>query len=183
MTRLRTVVLVTLFALATSTLHLQAAATYSEKGFYCISSPTATSAGQLTVHFPSLTSTSYATEYVFFTALVYRYNSTKVAWEPYAYLPYPSAMPAYPNTWYVGMANSNGPVSYGYYGSMLMYWKNGFYGTYAANASINLPKGYYSVREFYRWQSGTTGSTWATLVQPGPAPVIPVGTKGGYCVL
>jgi hypothetical protein len=177
----RAAVLVATFALLTSS-NLNAQATYSEKGFFCVSSstPTASVAGTLTVHWPSLTSMTNNQEYVYFMAIVYRFNPSTGTFDPYRYLP-STANTAYPGTWFVGLAGPNGPIPYTMQGGMFFYWKH--YGTLVANPTIGLPKGYYKVGEFFKWQYGATGSTWATFTQPGAAKALPVGVKGGYCTL
>ena len=118
-------------------------------------------------------------EYVYFMAVVYRYNSSTGVFDPYRYVP----VTANTNfgTWFVGMANVNGPVPYTMMGGSFINWMVN--GSYAASATIGLPKGYYKVGEFFRWQNGVTASTWATLVKWGAAPAIPVGVKGGYCTI
>jgi hypothetical protein len=177
----RAAVLVAAFALLASS-NLNAGATYSEKGFVCVSSPTPTAsvAGTLTVRFPSLTSTTYNAEYVYFMAIVYRYNPYTGTFDPYSYLPM-TANTEYPGTWLVGIAGPNGPISYTMQGGILFYWK--LNGSLAIEPTIGLPKGYYKVGEFFRWQYGATGSTWATLTQPGATTALPVGVKGGYCTI
>src|SRR4051812_44972000 len=139
----RAAVLIAAFALLTSS-NLNAQATYSEKGFFCASSstPTASVAGTLTVRFPSLTSTTYNAEYVYFMAIVYRYNPYTGTFDPYRYLPL-TANPAYPGTWMVGMAGPNGPIAYTMQGGTFFYWK--FNESLAIEPTIGLPKGYYKV--------------------------------------
>jgi len=180
-TSLRAVVLVAVFTLLAA-IPVNAQATYSEKGFFCASSPTPTASvgGTLSVHFPSLTSMTGKTESVYFMAIVYRYNSSTGAFDPYRYLPV-TANYAYAGTWFVGMANANGPIPYTMQMGTFFYWK--LNGSLATGATIGLPKGYYKVGEFFRWQNGVTASAWATLVKPGAAPAIPVGVKAGYCTI
>lgn len=118
-------------------------------------------------------------ETVYFLALVYRYNSSTGIFDPYRYVPVTVNL-ANPGTWYIGMANGNGPIAYQFSYGMFYNWM--LNGTLAAEPTIGLPKGYYKVGEFFRWQ-GVMASTWATLVDFGATPAVPVGVKGGYCTI
>jgi hypothetical protein len=183
----RAAVLVAAFALLTSgTLNAQ---TLSEKGFYCLTSPVTWAepgtpaplvAGQLFVNWPSHTSTTSDHEYVYFMAVVYRWNPSTASFEPYQYLPQ-RANYTYPGTWYLGISGPNGQIALGMDSLGFNYWS--YNGSLVGNPVIGLPKGYYKVGVFMTWQSGASRSTWATLVQPGAARAFPVGVKGGYCTI
>ena len=65
-------------------------------------------------------------------------------------------------------------------------WKAGFYGAYALNPTVALPKGYYKVAEYYHWQYGSNGSAWATLLprpmaEPSNPAWVPGSVKNGFC--
>jgi len=183
---LRTVVLVAAVALLTSS-NLNAGATYSEKGFWCISTatPTATYGGQLYIHWPSLTSTGYYVESVYFMAVIHRWNPNTQTFQEYANLPI-NPRPVIPSnylTWYYGLASAAGPVPLD---TNYNYWKAGFYGPLTGNPTVALPKGYYKVAEYYHWQTGANGSTWATFLPKQMLPplnplTVPGAVKNGYC--
>lgn len=178
-TSLKAVALAAVFALLTS-IPLNAGATYSEKGFYCVSNGLGTG-GSLMIHWPSLTSVSGYPENVYFTAVIYRYDPATGNDTVWAYAP---GTMVYNNayTWYVGRANSLGNMAWAY-NQGPFYWK--LNGALVMNPAISLGPGYYRVGEFFRWQNGYTASTWATFTtnQGATTGGIPVGVKGGYCKL
>jgi hypothetical protein len=181
---LRAVVLVAVFTLLTQ-IPLNAGATYLEKGFYCSSNGTS---GSLTIHWPSLTSSGNYAEPVYFMAIVYKWNpntGTFQEWSNLPLLPRP-VLPYDLKTWYYGLVGPNGPMildaKYGYK------WKAGINGPYATNPTIALPKGYYKVAEFFRWQYGSYGSTWATLLprlmaEPSNPAWVAGSVPNGYCTI
>lgn len=182
-TSLRAIALVAVFTLLTS-IPLHAGATYLEKGFYCVSNTTGS--GSLVIHWPSLTSSGNYVESVYFMAVIHRWNPNTQTFQPYVNVPnYPTAVvPSNYLTWYYGLAGPNGPIAldvkFGYK------WKAGFYGPYTGNATVALPKGYYKVAEYYHWQYGKNGSTWATLLPyPMAEPANPAwvtgSVKNGFC--
>ena len=133
----------------------QAGPTYREKGFRCVQS--AGTGGTVTVMWPSLTSVTGGAEPVYFLAVLYRWQNG--AWQPYRQLP-ATAQSAYPTTWYVGAANSAGPINLGTI-SFPLYFSVG--GRWALEPTFPVPAGQYAVAEYYRWSNGISASAWATL--------------------
>jgi hypothetical protein len=153
----RTIVLVALALLTASTAHAQPY--YAEKGFHCVPDPYGRGGGSITVKWPSLTSTTANIENVYFSAYLYKYNTTTRQWDAVGMRP--STMTLDKTSWYWGRSNLSGPMNIG---------TISYPGTFALGATIQaepffaVGPGQYAVLEYYQWTyTPGTYSAWATL--------------------